>query len=434
MDSDALSFLQPLLAWITIHPTWAGLAVFFTALSESLAFVGIIFPGAMMMFGFGAVIATGAMAFLPTLIWAILGAIAGDGLSFWVGHYFRDRLRTMWPFSRHPEMLEKGIEFFQHHGGKSILFGRFVGPIRPIIPVVAGMMGMPAARFVGVNVLSALVWGPAYLLPGMVFGASLSLAAEVASRLVIVLAGLVGAVWLTFFVVHRFLGGFVGAVVLALVVTGTWYITGSHEADLKRYTQSYTPRLLSAESWWTEGWRELPALRSDLRDRPRQPLDLQWAGPLEDLQARLITAGWQTHPALSATNLLRLLAPHPTEAELPLTPQFLDGHLEALRLVHKGGNEKGNASEGTSQWLVIRLWTSGVHLTPGDTPLWVGYVSYLEPWRFVPWITVLRTGSSFGKTQAALENSLAGLDLRTVHRPSSPDLLGDGGVLLVRTR
>ncbi|MES9896122.1 MAG: VTT domain-containing protein, partial [Candidatus Thiodiazotropha endolucinida] len=94
------------------------------------------------------------------------------------------RLRGFWPFNRHPATLQRGITFFQRYGGKSVALGRFFGPVRAIIPLVAGMLGMPPLRFLAANILSALVWAPAYLLPGIVFGASLELASEVAFRLV----------------------------------------------------------------------------------------------------------------------------------------------------------------------------------------------------------------------------------------------------------
>ena len=70
------------------------------------------------------------------------------------------------------------MRFFEKYGGKSVAFGRFVGPMRAVIPLVAGMMGMPTGRFLAANILSAIVWAPVYLLPGIVFGASLELAAE----------------------------------------------------------------------------------------------------------------------------------------------------------------------------------------------------------------------------------------------------------------
>jgi undecaprenyl-diphosphatase len=220
------------------------------------------------------------------------------------------------------------------------------------------------------------------------------------------------------------LAGLVGAVALAMVLAGTWHIARSHETDLGRYTQASAPRLLPADAWWAGRWRELPALRIDLRDRPRQPLDLHWAGPLEPLRARLAATGWQEPPALSGTNLLRLLTPHPAETELPVVPQLLDGRYDTLRLVRP-------AAGGEGRLLVVRLWESGVHLTPSDIPLWVGYAGCLEPWQPVPWVTVLRTSTCLGVGLGALRESLAGLDLRTVYRDPPPGSVWDGTVLLV---
>jgi membrane protein DedA with SNARE-associated domain len=156
--------------WIVQHAQFAGPAVFFIALAESLAVVGMIVPGVAMMFGAGALVGSGALPFGPICAYAVAGAIAGDGLSFWVGRHYRDRLASLWPFTRYPGMIEHGVAFFRRYGGLSVLFGRFVGPVRAVIPLVAGMLAMPFERFLLVNVISALLWGPAYLLPGMVFG------------------------------------------------------------------------------------------------------------------------------------------------------------------------------------------------------------------------------------------------------------------------
>lgn len=205
-----MELITPLLDWISSHPTWAGLFVMLTAFSESLALVGLFLPGAAMMFGIGALVGTGHMELWPTLAWAAVGAIAGDGVSFWLGRHFHQHIRVMWPFRTHPELIVRSTDFFYRHGGKSILFGRFVGPIRPVIPAVAGMLEMPPGRFIVVNVISGLLWAPAYVLPGMVFASSVGLAAEAATRLAIlggVLLGLILLiVWLTRVVfnwVHR---------------------------------------------------------------------------------------------------------------------------------------------------------------------------------------------------------------------------------------
>lgn len=200
--SDIINF-SALLDWVGAHPTWSGLAVFLISVAESLAIVGLFVPGTIVMFGIGALVAAGSMELWPTLAWAAAGAVVGDGASYWLGRHYHMQLRVMWPFRSHPRLMARGVDFFHHHGGKSIFLGRFMGPVRPIIPAVAGMLDMSPWRFTAVNVLSALAWAPAYILPGVVFGASLGLAKEVASRLAVLVVLVLALLWLTLWLVRR---------------------------------------------------------------------------------------------------------------------------------------------------------------------------------------------------------------------------------------
>jgi len=188
-------YLNTLLAFITHHSGLAYGLIFLISLSESLALVGLLVPGTVIMFGVGAIVATGRLSLFPVLLMAMIGAIAGDGISYWLGHHYKERLVNIWPFSRYPGMLNKGEAFFHRHGGKSVLFGRFVGPVRPVIPVVAGMLGMRPVRFSVVNVLSAVGWALVYILPGVFFGASLALAGTVSTRLAVFVLIFVAGIW-----------------------------------------------------------------------------------------------------------------------------------------------------------------------------------------------------------------------------------------------
>lgn len=196
-------FIQDMLAWIAANPHWAYLLIFAVAMFESLALVGMLVPGAVMMIGAGPPIAAGVLSFWPVMGWAVAGAIVGDGISYWLGHHYRERLKEMWPFSRYPDSMARGEKFFREYGGKSVAFGRFVGPVRAVIPVVAGMMGMEPKKFYLANVLSALAWAPAYIVPGIVLGASLELASEATARLGILALALILTLWLVGWGVHR---------------------------------------------------------------------------------------------------------------------------------------------------------------------------------------------------------------------------------------
>jgi membrane protein DedA with SNARE-associated domain/membrane-associated phospholipid phosphatase len=662
-----LDFIQPLLDWVSQHPAWSGLFVFLVAFSESLAVVGLFMPGAVLMFAFGALIALGTIDFWPTFWLAVVGAAAGDGLSFWLGHHFKDRLRSLWPFSRYPALFEKGVEFFNRHGGKSILFGRFVGPVRPIIPVTAGMLGMPGWRFLFVNLLSALGWAPAYLVPGMVFGASLGLAAAVATRLAIMVLLLVALLWLGVWLVRssyrllapqagelaerliawgrghhrlgqitaaivdpqqpelkglsilalillllallmfilfreftiipalarldgglynllqglrtpwgdqlmttisqlgdgvvqsvlviavllwllvrrRFLaaGHWLAAALFALVMTwllkeavevprpsamyqgvmefsfpsahtvyascifgflavliarelkpqwrtacyavaillilsiafsrlylgahwfsdvagglllglawvlalgvayrrhvappvkpaglivvpllvllsfGSWHVVDTHTEDMQRYARQYHIKQMAFADWRGEGWRQLPPYRIDTLGTQGQPLNLQWAGPLDEFKQHMLALGWQEPAPLTMADALRWLQPNATLAELVPLPHVHDGRHASLTL------------ELVKQKLIIKLWPADYTLTPSGQPLWVGYIARLKL-ADLPLITIPTLSPDFDTPMQQFKPFAALLNWRLGyrHRLDNDDDFWKGEVLLM---
>jgi len=188
--------LQNLLNWIALHPMAFSIAVFFIALMESMVILGLLIPGAALLFGAGALMATGTLPITSIMLSTIAGAIVGDFISFLIGKHYHQQLRVIWPFRRYPVMVNRGVDFFVRHGGKSVFMARFIGPLRPIVPAIAGMMNMSTSRFLVIDILASALWAPVYILPGMVFGASLGLAAEVAGRLVILLVIIAGIGWL----------------------------------------------------------------------------------------------------------------------------------------------------------------------------------------------------------------------------------------------
>ncbi len=189
--------------WIGTHPGWSSVVVVLVTFTESLVVIGFFVPGVIMLFGAGALIAVGRLDLWLTLGCAALGAAIGDVFSFWLGRHFKERLHTVWPFRRYPRLISRGEAFFARHGGKSVLFGRFVGPLRAIVPAIAGMVGMPPLRFIIIDCLSSIAWAPAYIVPGIVFAASLGLAAAVATRLAVLLVILAVLLWLTVWLVRR---------------------------------------------------------------------------------------------------------------------------------------------------------------------------------------------------------------------------------------
>lgn len=199
-------FITGLSDYMSAHPVLAVLAVFLLAASESIVVIGALIPGTAIMLALATLIGLGHLPFWPILAAATLGAIAGDGLSYWIGHRHRAQIAAMWPFSRYPALLEKGHGFFERHGGKSILIGRFTPGMRAIVPVIAGSSGLSPARFYTANVASALVWAPAHILPGAAAGLGLGMAGDASLRLAGLLLILLIAVYLAIVLLRLLIG------------------------------------------------------------------------------------------------------------------------------------------------------------------------------------------------------------------------------------
>ena len=190
-------YIQPITTWLHANPEWALLITFLISFAESLAIIGSIIPGSITMTGIGILAGSGVMRVDLTLVAATLGAIVGDGISYLLGYFFSERLVTIWPFSRYPHWLNFGKDYFARHGGKSVIIGRFIGPLRSIIPVIAGMMHMSHWRFYIANSISAVFWSLLYVLPGVLLGAASSeLPPESATQLLVGILCVLITIWL----------------------------------------------------------------------------------------------------------------------------------------------------------------------------------------------------------------------------------------------
>jgi len=192
--------VQPTLAFIAEHSGWAFPVMFVTAFGESFAFVSLLFPGTSLLIVAGTLMAAGSLPYWPVLVGAVIGAVLGDTVSFWIGHRYGGSIARLWPFSRNPDLLPSGVRFFARHGGKSVFIGRFFGPVRAVIPLAAGIMRMRRDRFWFANVTSALVWAPMLLFAGDAVGDVGDRMIGSANTVVLVLGGLTlfgvaGIVW-----------------------------------------------------------------------------------------------------------------------------------------------------------------------------------------------------------------------------------------------
>lgn len=199
------NYLHPLIQYLHAHPHLGWAFTYAIALLESLAVIGTIIPGSVTMTAIGALIGSGVLPGLPTLFWATLGAYTGDCISYWAGIYYKDGIRRIWPFSKHTQLLTKGEQFFNRHGGKSVVIGRFSGPARSLVPMIAGILLMRPARFLPIAFISAILWAIAYMLPGILLGAlSLELPPALATKFILLCLGIIAVLWLLTWLVKYF--------------------------------------------------------------------------------------------------------------------------------------------------------------------------------------------------------------------------------------
>lgn len=187
--------LSSFTAFIFEHPQLTYIAVLLLALSESIPVIGAVVPGTAIIIAISALVPSGAVTLWPLLAAAIGGAILGDGLSYWLGHRYHREVLEIRPLKRYATFLERSERFFARHGGKSVFLARFTPGVRAFIPLMAGILKMPPGRFYTANVLSALAWAPAHILPGVLIGASLGLLGSAAKPLAALLVLLVVLVW-----------------------------------------------------------------------------------------------------------------------------------------------------------------------------------------------------------------------------------------------
>src|SRR5262245_45608111 len=148
------------------HQAWAAPIVFALAFAESLAFISLLVPawGALVLIG--TIVQAGGLNFWPIWIAGSIGAALGDWLSYWVGRKLEHTVQTIWPLSRYPDMIPKGEAFIRKWGALGIFIGRFSGPLRASVPLVAGIFAMPWWRFQVANFTSAFVWAATLILIG----------------------------------------------------------------------------------------------------------------------------------------------------------------------------------------------------------------------------------------------------------------------------
>jgi undecaprenyl-diphosphatase len=645
------------------------------AFSESFPVFGSFVPGTTIIIAIAALVPSGAVDLWWLLAAAIVGAIVGDGFSYWLGHRYRERIVAIWPLSRYPQVIEMGRSAIERHGGKSVFVARFTPAVRAVVPLAAGILRMSPWRFYAVNVASAFAWAFSHIIPAVIAGASLAVAKAVGGRLLVLIivlgvalwlmvvivrllvrrglprlgaaaarlwiwarghdnwvsrellslldpthpetrgvlllaAVLIGAAWifaailqdvvagdpltradeavlnfmqalrnpwgdramvtvseygdsvvtgaviavvalwligrrawrsaaywlgavafavlfvtLLRFVLHvpeslplvaggdlyfpsshaattvtvygflvllagselpargrvatavaaailvvlqavaqLYLGAHslteVGAglafgcawlaglgivylshrpppvqagrmaaiAVLAFLVVGSFHAAANFGSDLRRYAVRPVRVEMAAAVWWRQGWERLPPRRIDLGGGLEEPLILQWAGPLEELEAELQAGGWRPPPDWTIASALAWLQPGVGSESLPVLTRLHDGRPDKLILTKPDPGDRRSR-------LILRIWRSNVRLSDerGERyPLWLGAVVVQQLHEVASLFTFGGTARDEYAARRILEDELA--PARVVSRWTMPDSWGwNGWVVLAHT-
>lgn len=197
--------IEPIIAYLRLHPHAGELIAFVVSFAESLPIIGTIIPGSITMTAVGTLIGASILPASTTLGFAALGAFCGDFIGYWLGFKYQEQIKRVWPFSKYPKWLAKGESFFRQHGGKSIIIGRFVGPARSTVPLVAGLLKLKMWRFVVAAIPSATLWALAYMVPGIMIGAlSMELPAKKATEFIVFGLIAIVALWFIFWLIQYF--------------------------------------------------------------------------------------------------------------------------------------------------------------------------------------------------------------------------------------
>lgn len=152
------------------YGAWTYLILLVIIFCETGLVVTPFLPGDSLLFAAGTFAARGALDVNLLFVLLTLAAIAGDTVNYWLGAYIGPRAFGGTIRFLNQRHLERTHEFYERHGGKTIILARFIPIIRTFAPFVAGIGAMNYSRFIAYNVIGGLAWVAAFIYGGYAFG------------------------------------------------------------------------------------------------------------------------------------------------------------------------------------------------------------------------------------------------------------------------
>jgi len=155
--------LQAFADFIVAHCTWSGALIALVAFVEGLALVGTFMPGSTILIAVGAASSHSLSMLLPLILCAAVGAIAGDTLSYRWGRTRGQEFLARPALLRHAAWIDRTKRLVRWRGELGVLIGRLCPPMRSVMPLVAGMIGLHVGRFVVADVAASTLWSASHL-------------------------------------------------------------------------------------------------------------------------------------------------------------------------------------------------------------------------------------------------------------------------------
>ncbi len=164
-------FLNQILLLIENAGLLAYLILFLISVLESVAFVGLVMPGGTVLVFAGFVVSQEVLHFWPVVSVGAFGSFLGDLISFYLGYKGFNFLKNKIKFFKEEHVIQ-AQEFFKKHGGKSVFLARFLSPLRPMIPLAAGLTQMNFWKFLFWNLSGGIVFSFLFVFSGFILGES----------------------------------------------------------------------------------------------------------------------------------------------------------------------------------------------------------------------------------------------------------------------
>ena len=176
--------------WLKDNPEWIALGVFGAAFIESFALIGVIIPGVVLLAVISGM-ASSTLSIFELVLIAYVASFLADILSFLLGTGISKSIDKLWPFNKYPNLLFQGRNFVRRFGILGVFIGKFIGPIRPLLPLTAGSLGMNFKYFLTVEIFSSFLWALLYTVPGYYAGKSILDSQLDLTWLIVIIIGIV---------------------------------------------------------------------------------------------------------------------------------------------------------------------------------------------------------------------------------------------------